>query len=364
MAKRLSFEYARENAAYLPDKDVTNASLEHILSQIALYMTQEYYNLSPDQAADRTENKEIPAYYVATGTSAMYMLLVKYGFGKEAEQLDFACMVQLDTETFKNVGIAASAILSRAARMIRSIHPQVQKEVQAQKEIQAQKERSSTYDNGRYSTEDHVSSGRRLYDTRHRTVEGRGRDAQTEKVRDDEKALLGGERTSFVREDGDGRNTISKDEGSGRNGRSDQRADDAEAETADGSDGRTEEVESVGVGTQDGSVQPSGGGSDSVRVGIRQLTISDYLERNPADRGSEYVPDILKTEEQEKVQIESEQAVEETSAAFSITENERNQVLQLESVQEPAANFHITDEHLGEGGAKENFVPTLLQSVH
>ena len=56
-----------------------DGDLEHTLSQIALSMTQEYYNLSPDQAAAQSESTEIPAYYIATATSAMYLLLEKYG---------------------------------------------------------------------------------------------------------------------------------------------------------------------------------------------------------------------------------------------------------------------------------------------
>ena len=97
-------------------------------------MTQEYYDISPDQAAEQSEDKELPSYYIATATSAMYLLLSKYGFDKEANQLDFSCKTKLDGEAFESAGIAASAILSRTAKLIRQIHPQVQREAQTQKE--------------------------------------------------------------------------------------------------------------------------------------------------------------------------------------------------------------------------------------
>ena len=65
---------------------------------------------------EQSDKDEFPAYYVATATSAMYLLLSKYGFEKEANQLDFSCMGQLDEQGFEDVGTAASAILSRTAR--------------------------------------------------------------------------------------------------------------------------------------------------------------------------------------------------------------------------------------------------------
>ena len=118
LARKLNAAYSRENSAYAADSARWDGDLEHTLSQIALSMTQEYYNLSPDQAAAQSESTEIPAYYIATATSAMYLLLEKYGFSQEAESLDFSCMNQLDMETFSGVGNAASAILSWTARWI------------------------------------------------------------------------------------------------------------------------------------------------------------------------------------------------------------------------------------------------------
>ena len=98
LARKLNAAYSRENSAYAADSARWDGDLEHTLSQIALSMTQEYYNLSPDQAAAQSESTEIPAYYIATATSAMYLLLEKYGFSQEAESLDFSCMNQLDME--------------------------------------------------------------------------------------------------------------------------------------------------------------------------------------------------------------------------------------------------------------------------
>ena len=98
LARKLNAAYSRENSAYGADSARWDGDLEHTLSQIALSMTQEYYNLSPDQAAAQSESTEIPAYYIATATSAMYLLLEKYGFSQEAESLDFSCMNQLDME--------------------------------------------------------------------------------------------------------------------------------------------------------------------------------------------------------------------------------------------------------------------------
>lgn len=103
LARKLNAAYSRENSAYAADSARWDGDLEHTLSQIALSMTQEYYNLSPDQAAAQSESTEIPAYYIATATSAMYLLLEKYGFSQEAESLDFSCMNQLDMETFSGV---------------------------------------------------------------------------------------------------------------------------------------------------------------------------------------------------------------------------------------------------------------------
>ena len=51
LARKLNAAYSRENSAYAADSARWDGDLEHTLSQIALSMTQEYYNLSPDQAA-------------------------------------------------------------------------------------------------------------------------------------------------------------------------------------------------------------------------------------------------------------------------------------------------------------------------
>lgn len=96
LARKLNAAYSRENSAYAADSARWDGDLEHTLSQIALSMTQEYYNLSPDQAAAQSESTEIPAYYIATATSAMYLLLEKYGFSQEAESLDFSCIKTKD----------------------------------------------------------------------------------------------------------------------------------------------------------------------------------------------------------------------------------------------------------------------------
>ena len=130
-----------------------DGDLEHTLSQIALSMTQEYYNLSPDQAAAQSESTEIPAYYIATATSAMYLLLEKYGFSQEAESLDFSCMNQLDMETFSGVGNAASAILSWTARLVRTVQ---------REQVRERGNEHERNDNGRYSETDHISSGGRF----------------------------------------------------------------------------------------------------------------------------------------------------------------------------------------------------------
>ena len=140
LAKRLSTFYARENSLYAADAKRWDNNLEQTLSQVAMYMTQEYYGVSLEQAMEQSDKDEFPAYYVATATSAMYLLLSKYGFEKEANQLDFSCMGQLDEQGFEDVGTAASAILSRTARMVRQIHPQIQRE------SQKQTERSESYE--------------------------------------------------------------------------------------------------------------------------------------------------------------------------------------------------------------------------
>lgn len=277
LAKQLSAVYAKENSSYFTDAQQWEGDLEHTLSQIALYMTQQYYGVSLEQAAEQSENGEIPTYYVATATSAMYLLLSKYGFEKEANQLDFSCMEQLDEKQFENVGTAASAILSRTARMIRQIHPQIQRETQTEKQPERSHENEERIDNGGYSQENHISSGGELYGTGHWTAGGRGGRTGTEKVRNDEKEVSGGEQSVAVREHGDARNTVSRDEEGGRSSRPDPGTDASEAGKGSRSDSGIEANESAGVGSQNGSLQPSGRRSNSGGTGV-QLTLSDYKE--------------------------------------------------------------------------------------
>ena len=308
LAKRLSTFYARENSLYAADAKRWDNNLEQTLSQVAMYMTQEYYGVSLEQAMEQSDKEEFPAYYVATATSAMYLLLSKYGFEKEANQLDFSCMSQLDEQSFENVGTAASAILSRTARMVRQIHPQIQRE------SQKQTERSESYekdDNGRSAQENHLSSGGGLHGTGHWTAGGRGGRTGTEKVRNDEKEISGGESISAVRANGDERDTVSRDEEGGRSSRPDPGTDASEAGKGSRSDSGIEANESAGVGAQDGSLQSSGRGSDSGGTGV-QLTLSDYLELRPTDRESVSESDTPKIIEQEEVYDISEKAGSET----------------------------------------------------
>lgn len=308
LAKRLSTFYARENSLYAADAKRWDNNLEQTLSQVAMYMTQEYYGVSLEQAMEQSDKDEFPAYYVATATSAMYLLLSKYGFEKEANQLDFSCMGQLDEQGFEDVGTAASAILSRTARMVRQIHPQIQRE------SQKQTERSESYekdDNGRSAQENHLSSGGGLHGTGHRTAGGRGGRTGTEEIRNDEKEISGGESISVVRANGDERDLVSRDEESGRGSRPDQGADVTEAGSGSRSNGRVETDGSVRVGSQNGSLQPSGRRSNSDGAGV-QLTLSDYLELRPTDRESVSESDTPKIIEQEELYDISEKAGSET----------------------------------------------------
>lgn len=308
LAKRLSTFYARENSLYAADAKRWDNNLEQTLSQVAMYMTQEYYGVSLEQAMEQSDKDEFPAYYVATATSAMYLLLSKYGFEKEANQLDFSCMGQLDEQGFEDVGTAASAILSRTARMVRQIHPQIQRE------SQKQTERSESYekdDNGRSAQENHLSSGGGLHGTGHRTAGGRGGRTGTEEIRNDEKEISGGESISVVRANGDERDLVSRDEESGRGSRPDQGADVTEAGSGSRSNGRVETDGSVRVGSQNGSLQPSGRRSNSDGAGV-QLTLSDYLELRPTDRESVSESDTPKIIEQEELYDISENAGSET----------------------------------------------------
>lgn len=308
LAKRLSTFYARENSLYAADAKRWDNNLEQTLSQVAMYMTQEYYGVSLEQAMEQSDKDEFPAYYVATATSAMYLLLSKYGFEKEANQLDFSCMGQLDEQGFEDVGTAASAILSRTARMVRQIHPQIQRESQKQTERRESYEKD---DNGRSAQENHLSSGGGLHGTGHRTAGGRGGRTGTEEIRNDEKEISGGESISVVRANGDERDLVSRDEESGRGSRPDQGADVTEAGSGSRSNGRVETDGSVRVGSQNGSLQPSGRRSNSDGAGV-QLTLSDYLELRPTDRESVSESDTSKIIEQEELYDISEKAGSET----------------------------------------------------
>ena len=336
LARRLSAAYAQENTDYALDISQKNTNLEHTLSQITLYMTQEYYDISPDQAAEQSEDKELPSYYIATATSAMYLLLSKYGFDKEANQLDFSCMAKLDEESFESAGIAASSILSRTAKLIRQIHPLIQQEAQMHKE-------RSNYgrdenDNGRYSQENHVPSGGRISSTGHRISEDRGERNRAEKIWNDEEELSGESLSSTIRENGDERDTISGDEEDRRDRRSDESTDVAEDGERDGSNRGTEENESVGVGSQDGSLQSSGGRDHSEGTGV-QLTLADYLELRPTER-DDFDSDVLVQNNQDEQEepsveiepeaetIEIEKAVGEEPAAFSVSEEDITRILQ------------------------------------
>lgn len=336
LARRLSAAYAQENTDYALDISQKNTNLEHTLSQITLYMTQEYYDISLDQAAEQSEDKELPSYYIATATSAMYLLLSKYGFDKEANQLDFSCMTKLDGEAFESVGIAASSILSRTAKLIRQIHPQVQQEAQMQKE-------RSNYgrdenDNGRYPQENHVPSGGRISSTGHRISEERGERNRAEKIWNDEEELSGESLSSTIRENGDEWDIISGDEEDRQDRRSDERTDVAEDGERDRSNRGIEENESVGVGSQDGSLQSSGGRDHSEGTGV-QLTLADYLELRPTER-DDFDSDVLVQNNQDEQEepsveiepeaetIEIEKAVGEEPAAFSVSEEDITRILQ------------------------------------
>lgn len=336
LARRLSAAYAQENTDYALDISQKNTNLEHTLSQITLYMTQEYYDISLDQAAEQSEDKELPSYYIATATSAMYLLLSKYGFDKEANQLDFSCMTKLDGEAFESAGIAASSILSRTAKLIRQIHPQVQQEAQMQKE-------RSNYgrdenDNGRYPQENHVPSGGRISSTGHRISEERGERNRAEKIWNDEEELSGESLSSTIRENGDEWDIISGDEEDRQDRRSDERTDVAEDGERDRSNRGIEENESVGVGSQDGSLQSSGGRDHSEGTGV-QLTLADYLELRPTER-DDFDSDVLVQNNQDEQEepsveiepeaetIEIEKAVGEEPAAFSVSEEDITRILQ------------------------------------
>ena len=312
LARKLNAAYSRENSAYAADSARWDGDLEHTLSQIALSMTQEYYNLSPDQAAAQSESTEIPAYYIATATSAMYLLLEKYGFSQEAESLDFSCMNQLDMETFSGVGNAASAILSWTARLVRTVQ---------REQVRERGNEHERNDNGRYSETDHISSGGRFPGSEHRTPGERRESAGVTEVRDDAEKLSEGEQPSGIRESGSEWNTVSGDGEGGRSSGSDQGTGITATAQGRGSDRGTETERSAQMGGTDGILPPSGGGNYSDGTGV-QLTLSDYFEIRPTDRENVSDSDTPKAEHEE-IQIEqTEQAAGETPAAFVIPEED------------------------------------------
>ena len=309
LARKLNAAYSRENSAYAADSARWDGDLEHTLSQIALSMTQEYYNLSPDQAAAQSESTEIPAYYIATATSAMYLLLEKYGFSQEAESLDFSCMNQLDMETFSGVGNAASAILSWTARLVRTVQ---------REQVRERGNEHERNDNGRYSETDHISSGGRFPGSEHRTPGERRESAGVTEVRDDAEKLSEGEQPSGIRESGSEWNTVSGDGEGGRSSGSDQGTGITATAQGRGSDRGTETERSAQMGGTDGILPPSGGGNYSDGTGV-QLTLSDYFEIRPTDRENVSDSDTPKAEHEE-IQIEqTEQAAGETPAAGSMS---------------------------------------------
>lgn len=281
LASKLNAAYSRENSEYAADSARWDGDLEHTLSQIALSMTQEYYNLSPDQAAAQSESTEIPAYYIATATSAMYLLLEKYGFSQEAESLDFSCMNQLDMETFSGVGNAASAILSWTARLVRTVQ---------REQVRERGNEHERNDNGRYSETDHISSGGRFPGSEHRTPGERRESAGVTEVRDDAEKLSEGEQPSGIRESGSEWNTVSGDGEGGRSSGSDQGTGITATAQGRGSDRGTETERSAQMGGTDGILPPSGGGNYSDGTGV-QLTLSDYFEIRPTDRENVSVSD-------------------------------------------------------------------------
>lgn len=290
LARKLNAAYSRENSAYAADSARWDGDLEHTLSQIALSMTQEYYNLSPDQAAAQSESTEIPAYYIATATSAMYLLLEKYGFSQEAESLDFSCMNQLDMETFSGVGNAASAILSWTARLVRTVQ---------REQVRERGNEHERNDNGRYSETDHISSGGRFPGSEHRTPGERRESAGVTEVRDDAEKLSEGEQPSGIRESGSEWNTVSGDGEGGRSSGSDQGTGITATAQGRGSDRGTETERSAQMGGTDGILPPSGGGNYSDGTGV-QLTLSDYFEIRPTDRENVSDSDTPKAEHEKR----------------------------------------------------------------
>ena len=114
-----------------------------------------------------------------------------------------------------------------------------------------------------------------------------------------------------IRENGDEWDIISGDEEDRQDRRSDERTDVAEDGERDRSNRGIEENESVGVGSQDGSLQSSGGRDHSEGTGV-QLTLADYLELRPTER-DDFDSDVLvqnNQDEQEEPSVEIEPEAE------------------------------------------------------
>ena len=213
LAKRLSNAYASQNSVYASYAASWEGDLTGTLSQMALYMTEDDLQITAKQAADLTDNGELPPAFIAAATSAMYLLLDKYGLSTSA--LDFSCMEQLKPEEFQLAGITASNVLSRVARMVRSIMPTIRQE------------RGNEYgreknDNGGYSKENHLPEGGRLYDPEHWTVTGGRGSTGIETLRDDEERLSEGESSDRLRDDGIERDSVQTLQGGRLRSRSDK----------------------------------------------------------------------------------------------------------------------------------------------
>ncbi len=316
LAKRLSNAYASQNSVYASYAASWEGDLTGTLSQMALYMTEDDLQITAKQAADLTDNGELPPAFIAAATSAMYLLLDKYGLSTSA--LDFSCMEQLKPEEFQLAGITASNVLSRVARMVRSIMPTIRQE------------RGNEYgreknDNGGYSKENHLPEGGRLYDPEHWTVTGGRGSTGIETLRDDEERLSEGESSDRLRDDGIERDSVQTLQGGRSRSRSDKENDASEVGEGSGSNGRTEDERTNGMGTQDGDVQPTGERSDhegtDIPVTGSQLTLFDYMELDPIER-DEVSIDISETDESDTEKIvESVEAVGEIPAASFVLQN-------------------------------------------
>lgn len=326
LARRLSNAYASQNAAYASDAAGWEGDLTRTLSQIALYMTEDDLQTTATQAADLTQTGELPPAFVAAATSAMYLLLDKYGLSTDA--LDFSYMTQLTPEEFQLAGTTASNVLSRAARMVRHIMPEIRQE-RSKYEYGRENNGKERNDDGRYPKEDHLSERGRLLDSEHRTVTGGRGSTRTETLRDDEEKLSEGESSDRLRDDGIERDIVQALPGDRSSSGQDQRNDVTETGEGSGSNGRAEDERSDGVGAQNGDVQSASERSDlegtDLSVAGDQLTLFDYMELDPVER-DEVSIDISETDESsqeslsdtEKI-VETVEAVGETPTAFSIS---------------------------------------------